>query len=370
MDSDSDSEVHVLTEAGELLISSILQGQPIESIKQLVKDGAPLWYQDGEGLSPLHAAAYMQDELLVKFLIDEGAVWNAVDNLKNTAGDIALSFNNEPIYILIRDAAIRSEMLLSLLSSRSSSEPPASSNLVIQNNDDTAAASTKVFLESKLKYVKDPQGQEICVVKAGDDEVGVMMGWEKNIMEETVKCLCDGHENSSNLKVLNIGFGLGIIDSLFQNLSTLPSVHYIVEPHPDVLQHMKDLGWYHKPGVKILEMTWQNAIDELLTVGGFDVVYTDTFSEDYNDLHQFFEHLPDLLAGPESRFSFFNGLGATNALFYDVYTHLSELHLSEVGVNVKWQDVRVDNDNTEKWGKTREYFTLPIYRLPLGQMVY
>jgi protein arginine N-methyltransferase 2 len=93
---------------------------------------------------------------------------------------------------------------------------------------------------------------------------------------------------------------------------------------------MRDLGWYNKPGVKILEGKWQDFIDseELLAVGGFDVIYTDTFSEDYpckwNDLHiikqlifvvalhQFFGHLPDLLAGTESRFSFFNGLGATS----------------------------------------------------------
>ena len=84
---------------------------------------------------------------------------------------------------------------------------------------------------------------------------------------------------------------------------------------------MRDLGWYDKPGVQILEGRWQDFInakgDEspLLAGGGFDVIYTDTFSEDYSDLHRFFEHLPDLLAGPESRFSFFNGLGATSKQF-------------------------------------------------------
>ena len=46
---------------------------------------------------------------------------------------------------------------------------------------------------------------------------------------------------------------------------------------------MKDLGWHKKPGVKILEGKWQDFVEseELLSVGGFDVVYTDTFSEDY-----------------------------------------------------------------------------------------
>ncbi|KAF5370651.1 hypothetical protein D9758_001991 [Tetrapyrgos nigripes] len=361
-----------LTDIGEQLVSAILQNQSAEEINRLIDEGAPLWYQnEPEGISALHVAAYIQNEDLVKILIEKGAVWNAVDHLKNTAGDIALSFNNEKIYTLIRDAGIRSEMLLSLLASRASSEPPEPSDtMIISNKDDTAAGSTKAFLESKLKFVKDSQGQEICIVKAGEDEVGVMMGWEKDIMRQTVKSLCDDHQNASNLKVLNIGFGLGIIDTLFQQLPVAPTTHYIVEPHPDVLQHMKDLGWYDKPGVKIFEMTWQNAVEQLMTVGGFDVIYTDTFAEDYNDLRQFFELVPDLLAGPESRFSFFNGLGATNALFYDVYTHLAELHLSEVGVNVRWQDVQVYNDDMERWGKTREYFTLPIYRLPVGQMVY
>lgn len=81
---------------------------------------------------------------------------------------------------------------------------------------------------------------------------------------------------------------------------------------------MKDAGWYDKPGVKILEGKWQDFINpaKIGTVvpdGGFDVVYTDSFSEDYQALRQFFGHLQVLL-GPRSRFSFFNGLGATSKL--------------------------------------------------------
>jgi len=111
------------------------------------------------------------------------------------------------------------------------------------------------------------------------------MGWERGIMQETVTKLCADHQKiDDSLKVLNIGFGLGIIDTLFQSLRTRPSLHVIIEPHPDVLQHMRKLGWHTKPGVKILEGKWQDFIDseEILAVGGFDVLYTDTFSEDYN----------------------------------------------------------------------------------------
>jgi protein arginine N-methyltransferase 2 len=76
---------------------------------------------------------------------------------------------------------------------------------------------------------------------------------------------------------------------------------------------MKENGWYAKQGVKILEGKWQDFIDSP-DLRGFDIVYTDTFSEDYQALRQFFKRLPDLLSGGDSKFSFFNGLGATSQL--------------------------------------------------------
>lgn len=367
-DAASDGTVEALTILGEHLINTILENGSQETIKEIIDQGAPLWYQnDNEGISPLHAAAYMQNQGLVKTFLEEGAVWNAVDHLNNTAGDIALSFNNQELYTIIRDAGIRAEMLLALLASQTTSEPP--SNLVLKNTDKSAAASTDTFLASNLSFKADETGQEICVVKLdNDEEVGVMMGWERPIMEETVRFLCpDG--GRQGLKVLNVGFGLGIIDSLFQSLPIPPSDHIIIEPHPDVLRHMEELGWLDRPGVRVLQGKWQDWInsDELMAYGGFDVIYTDTFSEDYSDLRRFFEHLPDLLSGPDARFGFFNGLGATNPLFYDVYTHVSELHLADVGVDVEWKDVDV-SDGKDRWGKTRQYFSPPLYRLPVGRM--
>ena len=37
------------------------------------------------------------------------------------------------------------------------------------------------------------------------------MGWEEGIMEETVRRLAGDHPNGENLKILNVGFGLGIV---------------------------------------------------------------------------------------------------------------------------------------------------------------
>jgi protein arginine N-methyltransferase 2 len=60
---------------------------------------------------------------------------------------------------------------------------------------------------------------------------------------------------------------------------------------------------------------------------------------------------------------------AADPLFYDVYGKLSELHLAELGMNVVWSEVRVDtDDDVERWGTTRKYFTMPWYRLPMAQM--
>lgn len=205
----------------------------------------------------------------------------------------------------------------------------------------------------------------------GHDEIGVMMGWERGIMEITAHKLCYDHPKSCNLRVLNIGFGLGIIDGLFQSLTIRPSTHIIIEAHPDVLRHMKNTGWYDKEGVRILEGKWQDWIhsEELLRFGGFDVIYTDTFSESYDNLHSFFECLPDLVAGPESRISYFNGLGATNPLFYDVYGHICEIHLAGVDISIQWSDIDVGNSTDHHWGCSRNYFTLPLYRLPLGRLI-
>jgi type IV protein arginine methyltransferase len=103
---------------------------------------------------------------------------------------------------------------------------------------------------------------------------------------------------------------------------------------------MRETGWYDKPGIKILEGKWQDFLesDDILSSGGFDVIYTDTFSEDYSDLRQFFEHLPDLMADADSRFSFFNGLGATSEFMLEIsldpFKIHSQIHLSTIYTHI------------------------------------
>lgn len=70
------SDVENLLELGQALIYGILQRKPHDDIRVMLDEGAPLWYQDEDGWSCLHAAASLEDEKLIKVLLDEGAVWN------------------------------------------------------------------------------------------------------------------------------------------------------------------------------------------------------------------------------------------------------------------------------------------------------
>lgn len=72
------------------------------------------------------------------------------------------------------------------------------------------------------------------------------------------------------------------------------------------------------------------------------------------ELKDFFEVLPNILADPDSVFSFWNGLGATSRMvplngmttsadhlrvsdptIYDVASNLADLHLDDVGMKVR-----------------------------------
>lgn len=68
----------VAIQLGEDLISKILNNESMEAISAALDAGSPVWYQNQiEGISPLHAAAYVQNFALVKLLIEKGAIWNA-----------------------------------------------------------------------------------------------------------------------------------------------------------------------------------------------------------------------------------------------------------------------------------------------------
>ena len=77
----------------------------------------------------------------------------------------------------------RTELLLTLLASKETISNSALS-LVLKATDTTAAGSTDNYLTTPLRYTSDEHGQEICLLKISEEEeVGVMMGWERGISE-------------------------------------------------------------------------------------------------------------------------------------------------------------------------------------------
>lgn len=75
------------------------------------------------------------------------------------------------------------ELLLTLISLKEDS----SLTFLLKETDTSVVGSTDKFLKSRLRYEKDENGQELCLLKINDEEeVGVMMGWEREISESSV----------------------------------------------------------------------------------------------------------------------------------------------------------------------------------------
>jgi len=120
----------------------------------------------------------------------------------------------------------------------------------------------KRLQEQKLTF----EGSEAIYDEYGDP---IMMDWGTEWMEESAKIIC-----SKGGSILNIGHGLGILDSFIQ---TYPiSQHTICEPHPDILKKMIIDGWVYRPNVTVLPGRWQDILT-IDNVGPFDAIYFDAY---------------------------------------------------------------------------------------------
>ena len=72
-------------------------------------------------------------------------------------------------------------ILLELLQDLISPRPSLPASTVLRAEDDTATGSTETSLASKLHFTRDEHGQEICLLRESNKEVGVMIGLERNI---------------------------------------------------------------------------------------------------------------------------------------------------------------------------------------------
>lgn len=144
-----------------------------------------------------------------------------------------------------------------------------------------------MYLDEKLKFYND---------RIVDESGGcVMMDWESGWMKRSAEIVCKNRGD-----VLNIGFGLGIIDTYIQSLN--PSSHTIVEAHPDIYAKMITDGWHKKPGVKIIHGRWQDVEDKL---SQYDGIYFDTYRD--NGFIDLLIPLVKKILKPNGVFSYWEG---------------------------------------------------------------
>jgi protein arginine N-methyltransferase 2 len=332
-------------------------------------------------------------------LFFSGAIWNDVDANNETPGCVAYRLGRKALYEMCVDAGVRAELLFSLmdgyeeLSSGSDAgeeeteaaaqngdamdtddqpQPEAQEQRFVPPDANEKNVTSEEYLSSKLTYDAS---------KLLDEDLnGVMMSWETDIMRRSVAALLPDPEAQTGKRILNIGFGMGIIDGMFAE--TKPSRHHIIEAHPSVLEHLSQpdskfgASWEEsgsdEGANKVWAGKWQDVVPQLLEQGEiYDAIYFDTFGEDYSQLKTFFmEYVPGLM-DQDGRFGFFNGLGADRQVCYDVYTKVVEMHGADAGLDVEWEVSDVDMKALKEGGKgewegvRRRYWTLDSKLLPI-----
>jgi type IV protein arginine methyltransferase len=405
---DPNAEIDVDLDIQEILLAA--SQHDIPKLRQLIRanSGAenPANVKDSEtGYTPLHSAIAAcepdQDEAeqtngvnghnegesqseelasgreTVKFLLQEGAIWNDLDKNNETPGCIARRFGLTELYELMVDAGVRAELLFSRLEGYEVLEDDDDDEDVEDDENVTEEQEGDLETEEAPELVtatqEEPTNPNVSNVRylhsnltfqndrlLDDDQNGVMMAWESDIMAKTARKLLP----SQGLRVLNIGHGMGIVDGFFQEQS--PSVHHIVEAHAEVVAAMKEKGWHEKPGVVIHEGRWQDILPKLVEEGEmFDAIYYDTFAESYGDFREFLSEQVIGLLDTDGLWSFFNGMGADRQISYDVYQKVVEMDVFEAGFDVSWEDIPVPPLEGQWSGVRRPYWVVDNYRLPL-----
>ncbi|KAF9387867.1 hypothetical protein CPB97_001924 [Podila verticillata] len=345
----------------QALMQAVAEGKT-DKVEELLKGGANHSARAAHGRTMLHFATMIGSLPIVKLLLSYGHPWNLVDDDYMSVGDYAKSFNQPEIYDFLLEEGVRTELLMGLMQRKlkyelleaetSDDEEEKGDNDEIKDTSSDKKQEdvpNAEYLAQPLQYTDD--GDRLLDA----DKNGVMMGWELPLMVRHAEVICP----SEGLRVLNVGFGLGLIDKELQKRS--PAQHTIIEAHPDVYAKMLRDGWDKKPGVKILFGRWQDVVDQLEV---YDGIFFDTFGEFYEDLRSFHEIVPNHLE-EGGIYSYFNGLGATNQFFHAVYNRISELELGEMGFSVEYEEMDIGLKEEEWNGVKRAYWTLDKYYLPI-----
>ena len=284
------------------------------------------------------------NESIVELLLSSGAPWNDVDDDGHCAGEYAAE-KYPHLASQLMDYGVEVELLLG-----------------DEIRTSGAYETDTSYLSEKLKY----DANDRLLDAQGD---AVMMKWETPLMKLHAEKICDvEHGKESQAVVLNVGFGLGIIDGFIQDLK--PKTHVIIEAHPDVYAHMKRKGWDEKENVVVVFGRWQDVIDDLAKEYSFTGAFFDTYGETYNEIREFHVHLPKLFQkskeeGKRCTYSYFNGFCPDNIFFHMVYNRLIAKELKDLsGMLTTFESVKVDKIDWEGVTGHGKYWEMETYFLP------
>ena len=293
------------------------------------------------GKSPLMISASQGNIEVCSYLLSQGAPWNAIDKHGKCAGNYAVDGNHQECIDLLVNHGVQSELILNSINKDQQASP-----------DIITSTKPEYLSNHRLKYTN----REL-IDKDGD---AVMMEWERPLMSAHASIITN---NQKNKRVLNVGFGMGIIDSILQEYE--PSLHVIIEAHPDVYNKILKDKWDTKPNVKIYFGKWQDVIPQLITENiSFDGIFWDTYGEDFQLFQKWNSYIPSILSN-HGTYSYFNGFCPDNVFFQGVISQIILLSLQGMGLKVDFYPCEIQV-NSEEWKDVkREYWCNNTYYLPV-----
>ena len=347
-----DEEVMDLTIVDSIM-EACQQGH-ITAIQSLVASHGSLYGRyavPSTGITPLMMAASSGHGAIAQYLLEEcSAPWNAVDRCNLCAGDYATRQEHWNVVHLLVEWGTRAELILGAIEREQRQQ-----GMAVSDDPSQSDSSTKPdYLRQRLLYTEDGQ----ALVDADRD--AVMMEWERPIMKAHAEILMATPDSVIQRppawkRVLNVGFGMGIIDSLLQEYN--PSCHIIIEAHPDVYRHMIQNHWNSKPNVRICFGTWQQVLPQLIAEGIIvDAIFFDTYGEHFLDMEDFHKQMVQILAKPHGIYSFFNGLAPDNLFFHGVACQCVKLQLATQGLDSEFLNCDIQAPNNEVWKDIRRKY--------------
>lgn len=325
----------VMTSGNVLRMLDACSKGDMNTVQQLLAENPMYARQQDEttGQSPLMVASARGQAALVQLLLEAGAPWNAVDRQGQCAGNCATDAEQWEIVNFLVEWGTRSELILGAAQRSQQQQqqqpPPVAANIPVSHQSSTKPD----YLRQPLRYNADAT----ALLDADSD--AVMMEWERPLMKAHAQIMMEQVSPADTAtykkRVMNVGFGMGIIDSALQELN--PGLHIIIEAHPDVYQHMLKQKWDQKPNVRICFGRWQDVMPQLIQQGVVvDAIFFDTYGEHFMDMEDFHQIMAKILSKPNGIYSFFNGLAPDNLFFHGVGKFVHDISC-RVLQNIVWQ---------------------------------